>query len=156
MPGIPLSVIEAKAGAMAKLGQNNQWIYVRDPNGRQGYVAAWYVEVSSAQAPEPAPASTPPASTTPTAPSPAPPASAPDRMQVLVVQSVGAAGVAVRSQPSRGASKVNNETAGARLTVIEPPSTALPKIGQAGKWLAVKATNSQRGYIMAQYVQLRQ
>ncbi len=77
-------------------------------------------------------------------------------MQVVVIQSVGAAGLAVRQFPSPGANKVNDEVAGARLTVIEPESSALPKIGQAGQWLAVKATNNQRGYVMAQYVQLRQ
>ena len=77
-------------------------------------------------------------------------------MQVVVIQSVGAAGLAVRLYPSPGANKVNDEVAGARLTVLEPEATALPKIGQAGQWLAVKATNNQRGYVMAQYVQLRQ
>ncbi len=158
MPGVPLSVIEDKAGALAKLGQTNQWIYVRDPNGEQGYVAAWYVQAVAVPAPTPAvpvPASTPP-SPAPATPTTTPPTGAPQRMQVVVIQSVGTAGLAVRSFPSPGADKVNDEVAGARLTVIEPESTALPKIGQVGQWLAVKATNNQRGYVMAQYVQLRQ
>ncbi len=173
MPGVPLSVIEDKAGALAKLGQSNQWIFVRDPNGEQGFVAAWYVQAvsvpASAPVPSPVPASTPPSSpvpsgpiVTPSAPSTPPtPSTAsvpggPERIQVVVIQSVGAAGLAVRQFPSPGADKVNDEVAGARLTVIEPQATALPKIGQAGQWLAVKATNNQRGYVMAQYVQLRQ
>jgi hypothetical protein len=169
MPGTLLNVIEDTAGAMAKLGKMNDWIYVRDPNGHQGFVAAWYVEVSSSNsdpAPVPAPTqppapATPPSQTTPPAPSPAPttstpPPGAPERFQVVVIQTVGAAGLAVRQQPSPGADKVNNEKAGARLTVIEPAATALPKIGKTGQWLAVKATNNQRGYVMAQYVQLRQ
>ena len=166
MPGVPLHVIEDKTAALAKLGQGNQWIYVRDPDGQQGYVAAWYVEAtstpapSSTPAPVPAPtstpASTPPASSTPTTPTTTPPAGAPQRMQVVVIQSVGTAGLAVRQFPSPGADKVNDENAGARLTVIEPTASALPKIGQAGQWLAVKATNNMPGYVMAQYVQLRQ
>ncbi len=163
MPGMALSVIEDKAGAMAKLGQSNQWIYVRDPNGNQGYVAAWFVQVSSAPAPSaPAPVpppATPPAppppSTPPTPAPPTPPVGIPDRFQVVVLQSVGPGGLAVRAQPSLGADKVNTEVAGARLTVIEPAATATPKIGQPNQWLAVKATNNQRGYVMAQYVQLR-
>lgn len=77
-------------------------------------------------------------------------------MQVAVLQNVGAAGLAVRLYPSPGANMVNIEAAGARLTVLEPAASALPKIGQAGQWLAVKATNNQRGYVMAQYIQLRQ
>ncbi len=166
MPGVPLNVIEDKAAALAKLGQGNEWIYVRDPNGQQGYVAAWYVEATptpaSTPAPAPAPApastpaSTPPASSAPSTSPAEPPTGAPQRMQVVVIQSVGAAGLAVRQFPSPGADKVNDEIAGARLTVIEPPASALPKIGQIGQWLAVKATNNMRGYVMAQYVQLRQ
>ncbi len=163
MPGMLLNVIEEKAGALAKLGKTDQWIYVRDPNGHQGWVAAWYVQVSSSPAPstpvpstpEPVPPSTPPAPSTPSTPSPTPPGE-PQRMQVVVIRSVGAVGLSVREQPSRGAAKVNNEKAGNRLTVIEPPATALPKIGKAGVWLAVKATNNRRGYVMAQYVQLKQ
>ena len=77
-------------------------------------------------------------------------------MQVVVVSSVGRAGLSVREQPSIGSSKVNNEKAGARLTVVEPADGALPKIGKGGQWLAIKATNNKRGYVMAQYVQLLQ
>ncbi|HTP00242.1 MAG TPA: hypothetical protein VMJ64_02630, partial [Anaerolineales bacterium] len=153
MPGVPLSVIEDKAGALSKLGHMNQWIFVRDPNGHQGFVAAWYMEVASSPSTPPPPAPSTPA---PVPPSPGSPLGAPERFQVVVIPTVGAAGLAVRQQPSLGADKVNDEKAGARLTVIEPAATAMPKIGQAGQWLAVKATNNQRGYVMAQYVQLRQ
>src|SRR6266508_6286152 len=41
--GTELICLEAKATAKTKLGVNNQWINVQDPNGDQGYVAAWYV-----------------------------------------------------------------------------------------------------------------
>lgn len=150
MPGMLLNVIEDKAGALAKVGQMNRWIYVRDPNGHVGYVAGWYVELApTGTVPPPVP---PPAPPTP----PTPPIGAPERFQVVVIQGVGMAGLAVRDEPSLGGAKVNNEKAGARLTVIEPSATALPKIGQPGQWLAVKATNNQRGYVLAQYVQLRQ
>jgi hypothetical protein len=141
MPRVRLNVIEAKGGALAKIGQQGQWIYVRDPQGHQGYVAAWFVEQVPADAP-------------PSTPVP-PPASEPKRFQVIVLNSVGASGLAVREQPSRGAAKVNIEKPGARLTVLEPASTGIPKIGVAGQWLPVKATNSKRGYVAAQYVQLK-
>jgi hypothetical protein len=152
MPGMLLSVIEEKAGALAKLGQMDQWIYVRDPNGHQGWVAAWYVQVAPVPAPTPPPAPTPVPSTPP-APK-TPPASEPRRMQVVVLDSVGKGGLAVRQQPSLGSDKVNNEKAGARLTVVEPPDVARTKIGVAGQWLGIKATNNKRGYVMAQYVKL--
>ena len=76
-------------------------------------------------------------------------------MQVVVLNNVGKAGLVVRQQPSPGATKVNIEKAGTRLTVIEPADTATPKIGVTGQWIAVKATNNQRGYVMAQYVKLK-
>ncbi len=168
MPGTQLNVIEDKAGALAKLGVNNQWIYVRDPNNNAGYVAAWFVEQvagstpaptttpSTNPAPTPAPTTTPSTPSTPsTTPDPStPPASAPQRIQVLVLSSVGKGGLSVRQQPSQGAARVNIEKAGARLTVIEPAGTAIPKIGVTGQWLAIKATNNKTGYIMAQYVRL--
>jgi hypothetical protein len=75
-------------------------------------------------------------------------------MQVVVLSSVGMAGLSVREQPSIGAAKVNIEKAGARLTVVEPPDVALSKIGKGGQWLAIKATNNKRGYVMAHYVKL--
>lgn len=164
MPGTPLNVIEEKNGALAKIGTQN-WIYIRDPNGQQGYVAAWYVEKAagaapapttpapaSGSAPEPAPA---PASPTSTPSTPPPPASDPQKFQVIVSSSVGAAGLAVRQQPSLGAALVSKEKAGTRLTVIEPANSAAPKIGMAGQWIAVKATNNKTGYVMAQYVKAK-
>jgi hypothetical protein len=158
LPGVPLNVIEAKTGALTKIGQNNQWIYVQDPQGHQGYVAAWLVQnagttpsTPSTPTPTPQPAPTTP-DPTPEAP---PPSGEPQRIQVLVVN-VGSSGLNVRQQPSPGGSIVNIEKLGAKLTVIEPASTAIPKIGVAGQWVAVKATNNQRGYVMAQYIKLIQ
>jgi hypothetical protein len=140
-------VIEDKAGALAKIG-TQQWIYVRDPNGQQGYVAAWYVEKVGGAAPAP----TPP---TPAPSTPPPPASVPQRFQVVVLPSVGAGGLPVRQQLSQGAALVNKEKVGARLTVIEPPDSAMRKIGVAGQWIAVKATNNKTGYVLAQYVKVK-
>lgn len=82
-----------------------------------------------------------------------PPSSEPKKFQVVVKGSVGKLGLAVRAAPSRGAEKVNVEKAGNRLTVLEPASTGMPKIGVEGQWLAIKATNNKRGYVAAQYVQ---
>jgi hypothetical protein len=140
MPGVQLNVIEEKDAALAKIGKQDQWILIRDPQGHQGYVAAWLVEEVPVDA-EPSPVP--------------PPASEPKRFQVLVLNSVGRTGLAVRDQPSRLAAKVNLEKAGARLIVLEPASTGLAKIGVSGQWIAVKATNNKRGYVAAQYVQLK-
>jgi hypothetical protein len=139
MPGVRLQVIEEKAGALAKIGKEGAWLRVRDPSGHQGYVAAWYVEVVPSAAPP--------------APSIPPPASEPRKFQVVVPQRVGPLGLTVRAEPSRGAAKINVEKPGARLTVLEPASTGLAKIGKAGQWLAIKATNNKPGYVAAEYVE---
>jgi hypothetical protein len=168
MPGVPLNVIEANAGALTKIGQNGQWIYIQDPQGHQGFVAAWLVQQSGTATPAtptpstPTPSTPTPSTPTPPAPTPdptsetPPPTGEPQRLQVTVINSVGSSGLIVRQQPSPGGSAVNVEKAGARLTVIEPADTAMPKIGKAGQWVAVKASNNQRGYVMAQYIKLKQ
>jgi hypothetical protein len=39
-----LTVIESAAKAQAKIGKANQWIYVREPNGKRGYVGAEFIK----------------------------------------------------------------------------------------------------------------
>lgn len=41
-----LVVVEPIAKARAKIGKANQWIYVREPNGKLGYVSAQYVQTA--------------------------------------------------------------------------------------------------------------
>ena len=139
MPGVRLNVIEGKTEALAKIGKVGEWIRVRDPNGHQGFVAAWYVEVVPSEAPPPTPIP--------------PPASEPLKFQVMVTRSVGGLGLTVHAAPSRGAAKINVEKAGTRLTVLEPASTGLLKIGKSGQWLAIKSTNNKPGYVDAGYVE---
>lgn len=162
MPGTQLNVIEDKNGALAKLGVNNQWIYIRDPQGQQGYVAAWFVEKliaaapASGSAPVAAPASTPP-TPKPSSPTPSttPPSSQPGRFLVIVLPGVGSNGLRLRKQPSLGASLTAVEKAGATLTVIEPVDKASAKIGVAGQWISVRDPNGLFGYVSAEYVQLK-
>ena len=63
--GVYLKVTEAEAAARAKVGVLNQWLQVRDGNGMQGYVAAWYVENAQAATPAPTSPPAPPATTPP-------------------------------------------------------------------------------------------
>lgn len=44
--GTKLVVLEPVDKAKTKVGKSNQWIYVREPNGKRGYVAAQYVELA--------------------------------------------------------------------------------------------------------------
>jgi hypothetical protein len=153
MPGTQLHVIEDKTGALAKIGVNNQWLYVADPSGNQGYVAAWYVQQVQSPAPNPAPTPSTP-STPPSTPSAPPPASQPQRLILQVTAAVGPSGLRLRSFPSIAGNLVGIEKAGAWLTVIEPQSAALAKVGVANQWINVRDPNGLRGYVMASYVQV--
>lgn len=53
--GTRLRVIEAESIALPKIGVFDQWIRVRDPESKDGYVAAWYVEMAEETAPPPDP-----------------------------------------------------------------------------------------------------
>lgn len=42
--GMSLTVLESAAAAEGKIGVYGQWLKVREPQGTEGYVAAWYVQ----------------------------------------------------------------------------------------------------------------
>lgn len=67
-----LKVLETEAGARAKVGVQDQWLQVRDPNGMQGYVAAWFVENAPVAGSVPPVTPPPPIDTTPPATTPQP------------------------------------------------------------------------------------
>ena len=69
-----------------------------------------------------------------------------------VTDAVGPGGLRLRAFPSLGGSLVGIEHAGTLLTVIEPPNSAIAKIGFANQWINVRDPNGLRGYVMASYV----
>jgi hypothetical protein len=157
-PGTLLHCNEPDAVALAKIGVMDQWLQVSDPGGLNGYMAAWYVNkvagTSSTplSAPTPAPAPTSPAPTPAPAPAPLPkPASA--TLTLLIQQSIGAAGLRLRDQPDTNANTLAILSAGQALTVLEPASQAIPKIGQINQWLEVNDGKGHTGYVAAWYVE---
>jgi len=150
--GTRLHVIEVEAPAQAKIGVTNQWIRVRDPQGLEGYVAAWYVEKAGSTGEPSTPVPPTPAPSAPPAPIPEPEL---QKLEVLVSKTVGTGGLRLRKFPSAGGALVAVEKAGARLIVLEKPEKAKVKVGKAGQWLNVRDPNGRRGYVMAQYVQVK-
>jgi hypothetical protein len=167
--GTQLLLLEA--GDAAKIGQNGQWVRVREPGGKEGFAAAWYLEKVGGAAPapttEPAPG---PVSETPASPSSGTPESTPstppptaptapeepekERLTVIVSEAVGTSGLRLRKTPSKGGVLVMVLRAGTRLTVAEPVKKAKAKIGKANQWIYVREPNGQRGYVGAEYVKL--
>jgi hypothetical protein len=62
----------------------------------------------------------------------------------VVVKSGGAK---IYKTASSKSAVVSTEKSGARLVVVEAADKAAQKIGKAGKWINVKATNNKRGYV---------
>jgi len=152
--GAELTVIELEAQARPKIGQQNQWLNVRDGSGNTGYVATWYVElkpggVSPATRPSaPAPSS---GGQTPVTPAPAVPSAS--AALTVVISSQVTAGLRLRIQPNASANTIKILPAGTSLTVLEDASAAQAKIGVNGQWLNVKEPGGQTGYVSARYVQ---
>jgi hypothetical protein len=142
--GTNLISLEPKATAKAKLGVNGQWINVQDPDGNQGYVAAWYVTDVQGQAVAAAPSATAlPASAS------APAVSLPPGSLAFYPTEE----LSFRSQPI-----IAPETVIRRVPVteqlfsIEPANQVIPKVGVNGQWLRVKDSSDREGFVAAWYV----
>ena len=116
---------------------------------------------STSSAPSTSSSSTSTSSTpAPTTPAPSTssqsPASQPQRLILKVIDAVGPNGLRLRAFPSLAGTLVGIEKTGALLTVIEPPNSALSKVGIANQWINVRDPNGLRGYVMASYVAVAQ
>jgi hypothetical protein len=150
--GSTLTIIESEGAS--KIGAINQWVRVRDSQGREGFAAAWYLEKVQTSTPAPAtvpapnpvvetPASTP-SSTTTSSPAPVT-VPAPEKPKLIVI--VKSAGAKIYKTASAKGELISTEKSKAQLVVVESASSAAAKIGVAGKWLNVKATTGKRGYV---------
>jgi SH3-like domain-containing protein len=153
-PGAHLRIVEPLEVALPKIGVYDQWLRVRDGQGREGYVAAWYVEQGPLVAGQAGEAAKPPIAETGAGESEAAPVPEPqpEELVVYVSPAVGASGLRIRKTASKGGALVAVAKAGAALTVLEKPQKARPKIGMAGKWLHVANARRQRGYVAAEFV----
>lgn len=140
-----LKVLELSEVAQAKIGVQDQWLNVQDPQGNVGYVAAWYLQSSSQPAPAPTPQPMP-------SPAPQPPSSS--ALTVIVLPSVGEGGLHLRDQPSTAGNLITSEATGTLLNVLEPTGSALAKIGVLDQWLNVSDGSEKTGYVAAWYVAL--
>jgi SH3-like domain-containing protein len=132
MMGTELISLEPKATAKPKVGVNDKWINVQDPNGDQGYVAAWYTSETKEK---------PAASAASTTPGTLPPGA------LLFVPTVQ---LSLRSQP-----KAVPETllryipVTEQLVSIEPAQQVIPKVGVNEQWLKVRDASGKEGYVAA-------
>ena len=132
--GTELISLEAKDTTKPKLGVTGQWVQVQDPNGDQGYVAAWYVSDVKGQ----------PSTSTGTSATNLPPGA---------LAFITIAQLAFRSQSVISSDNVIRYlAAGEQLVGLEPAAQAIPKVGIDGVWLKVKDASGREGYVSAKYV----
>ena len=145
--GTELISLEPKATAKAKIGVNGQWINIQEPNGDQGYVAAWYVSDTKGKTASSAsgviPASAPAISTASTS-SPLPAGA----IALYPVEEL-----ALRTQPVIAPETlIRRVPVTEQLICVEPPNQAIPKVGVTGQWLKVRDASNKEGYVAAWYV----
>jgi hypothetical protein len=132
-PGALLLVLDSPDAAQKKIGVVNQWLHVRDVEGHEGYVAAWYVRRSPlAQFPQEAVEDTQPLS--------------------VYVSRRASRGLRLRSAPTTASSVVKVLPPHAHLLVLDPREEAESKIGKQGAWLHVRDVADEEGYVAAWYV----
>lgn len=131
-----LTVLDSPAAAAAKMGVVNAWLKVKDSGGATGYIAAWYVTLTS-------PEGLGPGTVTPPLQPP---------IQTLVVQTTVPA-LALRTRPVIAPDTlIKRLDFGAVLTVIEPLEGAIKKVGANDQWLKVRDAVNAEGYVAAWYV----
>ena len=132
------SVLEADAVALPLVGQVNQWLPVKAADETLGYVAAWYVSLTSQTPPVAAPA----------------PAPANVSAQVMVVNTTFA-GAALRSAPLVSfATLIKYLPLSAQLQVVEDATVAQGKIGVLNQWLQVQDITGKVGLVAGDCVAL--
>lgn len=138
--------LEPEANARAKIGVMYQWLKVRDADGTEGVVAAWYVEPAPGQATIGATAQT---KRTPTI------LSADEEVPPLIIRA-SAENLALRNLPY-----IAPDTLRIRLPldtemiVLEDPEKAEEKVGRMGEWLRVRDLQGNEGYVAAWYTKKR-
>jgi hypothetical protein len=133
---LPLSVklISLEGGSSKKkVGVVNEWLHVQDPDGDQGYVAAWYLTLNEKEEEEKA--------------------TAPVTGDKGFIISPTTDGLAFRRGPIvQSSTLIRRLPVSAKLIVLEPEEQARKKIGVPGQWLNVKDVTGVIGYIASWYV----
>jgi predicted flap endonuclease-1-like 5' DNA nuclease len=127
--GAMLSALEAEDVARCKVGQQDQWLWVKTSDGQVGYAAAWYLRLLDGAAPPAAAAIS------------------------VVVDSQGTP-LKVRSGAGTQYAILVEVPDGTALRALESENVVRSKVGQQGQWLQVQTSQGVTGYSAAWYVRL--
>lgn len=144
--GTELISLEPQAAARAKVGANGQWLNVQDPDGDQGYVAAWYVSEKKGQLVRVTTRTVATLSTAATVSASS--ATASGALLFVPIDEL-----AFRSQPGIDPKNlIRRIPVTEMLTCLEPASQASQKVGVPGQWLKVRDAGNREGYVAAWYL----
>jgi len=129
--GTLLGSLEEEDITRNKIGQDDQWLWVRTADKKAGYVAAWYLRLPGA---EPKPEPTP--------------------MMFVIVDSPDEA-LKLRSGPGIQHAIVTRMPHETVLKALEPEATVRSKIGKQGQWLQVQTPTGETGHTAAWYLTLQ-
>lgn len=144
--------LESAADTKAKLGVQGQWLHIQDPDGKQGYTAAWYLSEEKGAAPATTAStitsttstSSGSAADTPKSTKPVPPGA----MSLIPTDNVA----------FRASTLISPETLIRRIPTtekvisLEPSDQTIKKVGVMGEWLNVRDETGRDGYVAAWYV----
>lgn len=152
LAGTEMISLEPKAAAQGKVGQQGQWLQVQDPEGQQGYVAAWYLSTVYPPADQDQPVTVTDA-TASTPPAPATQPAAPARVPAGALVFYPIEELSFRTQPVISPSTLIRRVATTeQLISVEGSNKVIAKVGVEGQWLKVRDASGKEGYVAAWYV----
>lgn len=134
--GAELGALEPPLVVAHKVGVGDQWLWITTPDGRAGWVAAWYL-------------ASPVGLTSPDAP----PSTETDRGIPVRVDSQGE-NLLIRTGPGVEYEEITRVPDGTLLTALEAEEAVKAKVGRKDVWLHVKAPTEEVGYCAAWFVVL--
>ena len=122
LPHDPLAIVGDWDAALAKVGDRGEWLPVRLPTGRRGYVAAWYVQLNPGPAPE------------------------------VLLTVYPSEDMNMRERPTVRAKLVGRLEHNVPLIVHDDPERACALVGRYDEWLYVETEEEEWGWVAAWYV----
>jgi hypothetical protein len=124
--------LESQSEVNRKIGGNNEWLYLQDSNGDQGYAAAWYlsktISVHEPETPKPIQ----------------------DEVEFFLIPI--SEGLAVRSAPQFDAKLIDRVPLNTRFGYLESREEVNQKVGKFNQWIHVYLETGLQGYTAAWYV----
>ncbi|MDX9991859.1 MAG: N-acetylmuramidase domain-containing protein [Anaerolineales bacterium] len=143
--GSSLRVLDEPEVARPKIGKTGDWLWVRDRKNREGYVAAWYVELDRSKSEPPDPNRLLDI---------AEPVELEIQPLKVYVSSLAGpyGGLRLRASPSEKSVTIKKLAVDTPLIVLENQATAEARLGKYDMWIKVKDPLGAEGHVAAWFI----